>query len=150
MTMQITLSTPEEARIATSDPAAPGYVPPDQVRLSFTNRGEEPLSFPGPAIVQQVVREYSLRRGMKKQTFARSEPPSDRPQLIELAPGESWSWGFRFEFPDELAPMVERAEPLTICAVWDRAGLDTGLYPPGSYGWAESFRACGETRFIRR
>mgnify|MGYP001247283134 CR=1 FL=1 len=149
MTIEIALAVPEEAGITASDPASPVYQPPGEVRLTFTNRGTAPLSFPGPAILQQVVREYSLRRGLRKQTFVRSEPPSDRAELVTLEPGEAWSWGFSFEYPDQLAGLVERSDPLTICAIWDKASLNRSIYPTGSYDWAESFRVCGETRLFR-
>jgi hypothetical protein len=31
-----------------------------------------------------------------------------------------------------------------VCVVWDKAELDVGLYPAGSYDWAESFSVCQE------
>lgn len=148
MTMEVTITVPQDAGIAGSDPASALYRPPGPVRVHFTNRGTAPLSFPGPAIMQQVVREYSLRRGLRKQTFFRNEPPADRPDLVTLSPAETWSSGFSFEYPDQLVGLVERSEPLAICAIWDKASLDRSIYPAGSYDWAESFRVCGETRLF--
>jgi hypothetical protein len=143
VTMNVTLSGPATARLAEIDPADPGYDPVQtNIALVFTNTGDRVLRFPAEAIVQKVERVYRDSASGRAQLFNISEPPSDKAALTTLQPGESWTYGLWFEFPDQVLATDAKSWPLQICASWDQALLDRGLYPPGSYDWAEGFQAC--------
>ncbi|MCU0800484.1 MAG: hypothetical protein MUD11_01700 [Rhodobacteraceae bacterium] len=143
--MEITLDVAAEVDIARINPASPLY-DLDQGRLDivFTNRGHTPLAFPADAIMRRVIRSYQDRRTQLRQSFNRGGPPKRIAELTVLAPGESWRYGVRLELPDRLLATDEKAITVQVCVVWDKAELDVGLYPAGSYDWAESFSVCQE------
>jgi hypothetical protein len=143
MTMNVTLSGPATVRLAQIDPDDPGYDPVNaDIALVFTNTSDRALHFPAEAIVQKVVRVYRDTATGLAQTFVVTGPPSDKAALTTLQPGESWTYGLWFEFPDQVLATDAKSWPLQICASWDQALLDRGLYPPGSYDWADGFQAC--------
>ena len=143
VTMNVTLSGPATVHLAEIDPADLGYDPVQtDVMLVFTNTGDRVLHFPAETIVQKVERVYRDTATGRQQIFVISDPPSDKAALTTLQPGESWTYGLWFEFPGEVLATDAKVWPLQICASWDQALLDRGLYPPGSYDWAEGFRAC--------
>jgi hypothetical protein len=143
VTIEITLDVATDVEIARIDPASAFY-DLDQGRLNivFTNRGGTPLAFPGEAIMRRVIRSYQDTRTQGRQEFNKSGPPVSRADLTRLAPGESWRYGVGLELPDRLLVRDVKATTVQVCVTWDKAELDVGLFPAGSYDWAESFKAC--------
>jgi hypothetical protein len=143
MTMEITLDVATDVDIARADRASAFY-DLDQGRLNvvFTNRGRTALAFPGEAIMRRVIRSYQDTRTKGRQEFNMNEPPVGTADLVQLAPGESWRYGVGLELPDRLLARDVKATTVQVCVTWDKAELDTGLFPAGSYDWAESFKAC--------
>jgi hypothetical protein len=143
VTMTVALRGPTTVKLAEIDPVDAGFDPVQtNVLLVFTNTGDRAIRFPGEAIVQKVERVYRDTATGRQQVFNIGGPPYDKAMLTTLQPGESWTYGLWFEFPDQVLATDARAWPLEICATWDEALLDRGLYPAGSHDWAEGFRAC--------
>jgi hypothetical protein len=143
VTMEITLDMATEVDMARVDPGNPLF-DFDQGRLDllFTNRGAAPLAFPGEAIMLRVLRIYTDTQRGTQQVFNINEPPLETAKLTRLAPGESWRYGVGLELPDQLLARDVKATTVQVCVVWDKAELDVGLFPAGSYDWAESFKVC--------
>jgi hypothetical protein len=143
VTMEITLDVATDVEIARIDPGSVLY-DLDQGRLDviFTNRDAAPLAFPGEAIMLRVLRVYKDSRAGKQQVFNINGPPLGTAKLTQLAPGESWRYGVGLELPDQLLLRDVKATTVQVCVTWDKAELDTGLFPAGSYDWAESFSVC--------
>ncbi|MGL5012530.1 MAG: hypothetical protein ACRC6I_21900 [Paracoccaceae bacterium] len=143
MPITVVLQGPTSVSLAQITPDGAGFdVDGTDVRLVFTNAGSRDVSFPGEAIMQQVLRRYRDLDTGRDQVFSITEPPSDQAAFIRLGPGESWSYGLWFEYPDQLFARDARSWPLRICALWDKSSLNPTLYPAGSYDWAEGFEAC--------
>ena len=143
VTMDIMLDMATEVDVARVDPGSAFY-DFDQGRLNviFTNRGRTPLAFPGEAIMRRVLRVYTDKQRGTQQVFNINEPPVGTADLTRLAPGESWRYGVGLELPDQLLARDVKATTVQVCVTWDKAELDLGLFPAGSYDWAESFSAC--------
>jgi hypothetical protein len=101
-----------------------------------------PLAFPGEAIMRRVICSYQDTRTKGRQEFNMNEPPVGTAELTRSVPGGSWRYGIGFEVPDQLLLRDVKATTVQVCVIWDKAELDTGLFPAGSYDWAESFSAC--------
>jgi hypothetical protein len=145
VTMEITMDVATEVEIARIQPASPFYdLNQGRLDIVFTNRGSTPLAFPADAIMRRVIRSYQDKRTQVLQTFNRGGPPKANAELTVLAPGESWRYGVRLELPDRLLATDEKAITVQVCVTWDKAELDVGLYPAGSYDWAETFSLCRE------
>jgi hypothetical protein len=143
VTMNVILRGPATVRLAEIDPADLGYDPVQtDIVLVFTNTGDRAIQFPAEAIAQKVERVYRDTATGRQQVFVISAPPSDQTALTTLQPGESWTYGLWFEFPDQILARDVPSWALRICALWDRSSLNPALYPAGSYDWAEGFEAC--------
>jgi hypothetical protein len=116
----------------------------DQGRLEliFTNQSPAPLSFPGEAIMYRVLRTYTDQQRGTRQVFNINEPPLNTFKVTQLMPGESWRFGIGFELPDQLLPQQGGDVTVQVCVSWVVSELDTVLFPPGSYDWAEDFNTC--------
>jgi hypothetical protein len=143
MGIEVTLSTAASPTLAQVDPASPAYDPVAvPVDLVFANRGSSGVSFPGEGVTRRVVRTYQNLETRAVQTFVVNEPPVATADLVQLAPGETWTYRLGFELPTEILTNTGRAWPIRICVAWDKAELDLTLFPDGSYDWAESFKVC--------
>lgn len=150
MSMSVRLSTASAVNLAQVDPASPSYdLEAARVDLVFTNQGVAPLTFPGEGITRRVIRVYQNTRSGAREKFDMNEPPVGTANLITLSPGQSWTYGIGFELPERILTPDDPLWQVQVCAEWSKAELDASLFPDGSYGWAESFRACSDVT-IRR
>lgn len=143
MSINVALHGPQTVQLAEIDPSGVAYDPARTgVTLVFTNSGDRDVTFPAQAILQKVVRRYHDLASRREQRFDISEPPSATAELTRLGPGESWSYGLGFEYPDRILVGDVPSWPLRVCAMWDPAALDAALYPAGSFDSVAAFETC--------
>lgn len=143
MTMGIALDLATDVEVARIDRGSALYdLDAGRLNMVFTNRGVAPLTFPAEAIMRRVVRTYRDTQTRAVQSFNKGGPPASEAELMELAPGESWTYGVGLELPGQLLQRDVKVVTVQVCVTWDKASLDAGLYPAGSYDWAESFSVC--------
>ncbi|NSX53829.1 hypothetical protein [Parasulfitobacter algicola] len=149
MQIKVNVDVPRQVNGHSINPENPEYSGAfHYVRLVFANTGNTTVEFPAQAIVQQVLRRYKNNDTGDSQDFYINEPPFDTFQSVKLQSGETWTYGLGFEYPDTFFRKNEKPNSLLICAIWDKKSLNTEIYPPGSYDWAESFEACEEVSLV--
>ena len=150
MPLTVSLEVPGSVDQAEIDPTNVLYDPVrTQVSLILKNTGSEPLSVPALAIAKTVYRTYRDPKTDKMQEFRIGEPPSDKPELLELEAGETWSYGLGFEYPEAILLTSDGPIDLELCAHWDKASLNPDIYPSADYEWVQSFTVCGSVQVLR-
>ncbi|MEO1347035.1 MAG: hypothetical protein AAFV74_23080 [Pseudomonadota bacterium] len=150
MTLTVGLEAPKTVPLVAISPDSLDYDPVAyNVHLTFTNPTSTPKTFPGLAIVRSTVREYRDTRSDQVQTFTIGEPPALEPELITLAPGESWRYGIGLEYPHTLLQSDQATTVLELCAMWSRSQLNSQIYDDVAFDWAEDFKVCQQVQIVR-